>query len=77
MATGRSHLLIKVRILLFRNNNSFTEKFYPITKSLGKLGLDAVVDGKILVLTEDGEVKQMLNWCFIFLTSSVMRVKTW
>ena len=37
-----------------RNNKSFNEKFYPVYKALEKSGLNAVVDGEIVVLNEKG-----------------------
>ncbi|MGN6508010.1 MAG: DNA ligase D [Chitinophaga sp.] len=37
-----------------RNNKSFNEKFYPIYAALEKWGLQAVVDGEIVVVNEQG-----------------------
>ncbi len=37
-----------------RNNKSFNEKFYPIYDTLGQWGINAVVDGEILVLNDHG-----------------------
>ena len=37
-----------------RNNKSFDEKFYPVLEALKKSGLDAVVDGEIVVLNDKG-----------------------
>ena len=37
-----------------RNNKSFDEKFYPIHKALTEWGINAVVDGEIAVLTDEG-----------------------
>src|SRR5690606_28878318 len=37
-----------------RNNKVFTEKYYPITEALTKWGIDAVVDGELVVLAKDG-----------------------
>ncbi len=40
--------------LLSRNNKSFNEKFYPILDALKKMGLEAVLDGEIVVVKETG-----------------------
>jgi bifunctional non-homologous end joining protein LigD len=37
-----------------RNNKSFDEKFYPVLEALKKSGLNAVVDGEIVVLNDKG-----------------------
>ncbi|HKG69593.1 MAG TPA: DNA ligase D [Segetibacter sp.] len=37
-----------------RNNKSFNEKFYPVYEALKKSGLNAVVDGEIVVLNDKG-----------------------
>src|SRR3954471_16089692 len=37
-----------------RNNKSFNEKFYPVSEALKKSGLNAVVDGEIVVLNDKG-----------------------
>lgn len=37
-----------------RNNKSFDEKFYPVTEALKRSGLNAVVDGEIVVLNDKG-----------------------
>ncbi|MEJ7676814.1 MAG: hypothetical protein WKG06_02830 [Segetibacter sp.] len=37
-----------------RNNKSFDEKFYPVYDALKKSGLNAVVDGEIVVLNDKG-----------------------
>lgn len=37
-----------------RNNKSFDDKFYPVFEALKKSGLNAVVDGEIVVLNEKG-----------------------
>lgn len=37
-----------------RNNKSFNEKFYPVYEALKKSGLNAVVDGEIVVMNDKG-----------------------
>jgi len=37
-----------------RNNKSFDEKFYPLHKALQQWNIDAVVDGEIVVVNEQG-----------------------
>ena len=37
-----------------RNNKSFNEKFYPVYEALKKSGLNAVVDGEIVVVNDKG-----------------------
>jgi bifunctional non-homologous end joining protein LigD len=47
-----------------RNNKSFDEKFYPVRKALSTLGIDAVLDGEIVVLRKDGHADfgALQNW---------------
>lgn len=47
-----------------RNNKSFTEKYYPITQLLEEWKIDAVIDGEIVVLNEDGisDFSSLQNW---------------
>ena len=47
-----------------RNNKSFNEKFYPIHKMLKKWKINAVVDGEIVVLDENGisNFGALQNW---------------
>ncbi len=47
-----------------RNNKSFKEKFYPILQALEEVKLNAVLDGEILVLDEDGKSNfaDLQNW---------------
>lgn len=40
--------------LVSRNQKSFDKKFYPLPEDLKKLGLDAVLDGEIVVVNEQG-----------------------
>src|SRR5688572_7085764 len=40
--------------ILSQNNKSFDEKFYPIHQALKKWKIDAVVDGEIVVVNEQG-----------------------
>ncbi|MBO9153068.1 DNA ligase D [Chitinophaga sp. GCM10012297] len=37
-----------------RNNKSFNEKFYPVYAALEKWGINAVVDGEVVVVNEQG-----------------------
>ncbi len=50
--------------LLSRNNKSFDEKFYPIHEELKSWQLDAVVDGEVVVLKNDGLASfgALQNW---------------
>lgn len=47
-----------------RNNKSFDEKFYPVHAALAKLGIDAVVDGEIVVSSDSGvsDFGALQNW---------------
>ncbi|MDF2448198.1 MAG: ligase [Bacteroidota bacterium] len=47
-----------------RNDKSFNDKFYPITKAFQKLNLNAVIDGEIVVVGEDGisNFGDLQNW---------------
>ncbi len=47
-----------------RNNKVFTEKYYPITQALQRWGIDAVVDGELVVLLDGGmpDFSMMQNW---------------
>lgn len=40
--------------VLSRNNKSFNEKFYPVVQSLSQWGVNALVDGEIVVVNEQG-----------------------
>lgn len=50
--------------LLSRNNKSFNEKFYPIYDAVKALGLQAVLDGEIVVLNNSGvsSFGALQNW---------------
>lgn len=50
--------------LASRNNKPFTGKYYPITQALQGWKNDAVLDGEILVLKEDGKAdfSALQNW---------------
>ena len=50
--------------LISRNNKSFDEKFYPIHKAISNLGIDAVLDGEIVVLNSKGlsDFGALQNW---------------
>ena len=50
--------------LLSRNNKSFNEKFYPVTAALEELGINAVLDGEIIVADEKGMANfgNLQNW---------------
>src|ERR1700712_2436939 len=47
-----------------RNNKSFTAKYYPITEMLSKWKVNAVLDGEIVVLNEQGKSNfgNLQNW---------------
>src|SRR6186713_138008 len=40
--------------LMSRNNKYFNEKFYPVYEALKKWKINAVIDGEVVVLTEEG-----------------------
>src|SRR5215213_11633673 len=40
--------------LCSRNNKSFNQKYYPLYRSLKDWGIDAVVDGEIVVINDKG-----------------------
>jgi bifunctional non-homologous end joining protein LigD len=50
--------------VISRNNKSFNNKFYPITKALEQLKLQAVLDGEIVVIKNDGTTsfEGLQNW---------------
>jgi len=47
-----------------RNNKSFTEKYYPLAEALSTWEQQAVLDGEILVIKEDGKAdfSALQNW---------------
>ncbi len=47
-----------------RNNKSFNEKFYPITKACGEWGINAIIDGEIAVINDSGisHFGNLQNW---------------
>lgn len=47
-----------------RNSKSFTEKYYPITNSLKKWNFNAVIDGEIIVINDEGvsDFGALQNW---------------
>jgi bifunctional non-homologous end joining protein LigD len=47
-----------------RNNKSFNEKFYPITQALSRWKINAVIDGEIVVVGENGisNFGDLQNW---------------
>ncbi len=47
-----------------RNNKSFNEKFYPITDALSKWKINAVIDGEVVVVAENGisNFGNLQNW---------------
>jgi bifunctional non-homologous end joining protein LigD len=47
-----------------RNNKSFNSKFYPITDALSKWKINAVVDGEVVVVAENGisNFGNLQNW---------------
>lgn len=50
--------------LYSRNNKSFTDKYYPIISAMEKWKLNAVLDGEILVIGDDGKANfgALQNW---------------
>jgi bifunctional non-homologous end joining protein LigD len=50
--------------LLSRNDKSFNEKFYPVHKALEEWGINAVVDGEVVVLSQKGLANfgSLQNW---------------
>ena len=58
-------LLKKSRVeIKSRNNKSFSDKFYPVTRALAELKLNAVLDGEIVVTNENGisDFGSLQNW---------------
>jgi len=47
-----------------RNNKSFTEKYYSLAEAFSQLNINAVLDGEILVIKEDGKADfgALQNW---------------
>ncbi len=47
-----------------RNNKSFDEKFYPVYDALAALGIDAVLDGEVIVANDAGisNFGNLQNW---------------
>lgn len=54
----------KVANLKSRNDKSFNEKFYPVTQALKDWNVNAVVDGEIVVVKENGisDFSSLQNW---------------
>lgn len=50
--------------LASRNNKSFTEKYYPLVDALKHLKCEAVLDGEVVVIKEDGKAdfSALQNW---------------
>ena len=50
--------------LISRNNKSFNEKFYPVYDAIKAWGIDAVVDGEIVVIDDHGKpnFNALQNW---------------
>jgi bifunctional non-homologous end joining protein LigD len=50
--------------LISRNLTPFTEKYFPVTEALQQLGLNAVFDGEIVAVNEEGlgEFQLLQNW---------------
>src|SRR4030095_1015924 len=50
--------------LISRNNKSFNEKFYPVYESIKEWGIQAIVDGEIVVLDDHGkpDFGSLQNW---------------
>ena len=65
MDTGPWHLCNKNKVALkSRNDKSFNEKFYPIHQAVKKWNINAVVDGEVVVLDENGKSNfgALQNW---------------
>ncbi len=47
-----------------RNEKSFTQRFYPVTRALKNWGINAVLDGEIVVVGENGvsDFEALQNW---------------
>src|SRR5688572_32760275 len=47
-----------------RNDKSFNEKFYPVHLALSKLGINAILDGEIMVADDKGHANfgNLQNW---------------
>ncbi|RYY19857.1 MAG: DNA ligase D [Chitinophagaceae bacterium] len=47
-----------------RNDKSFNEKFYPVHSALSKLGINAVLDGEVIVADDKGHANfgNLQNW---------------
>jgi bifunctional non-homologous end joining protein LigD len=47
-----------------RNDKSFNEKFYPVLEAVKDWNIDAVVDGEVVVLDEQGKSSfgSLQNW---------------
>ncbi|MGZ8541554.1 MAG: non-homologous end-joining DNA ligase [Chitinophagaceae bacterium] len=50
--------------LISRNNKSFNEKFYPVSQSLKKWKINAIIDGEVAVLNNNGiaHFGSLQNW---------------
>ncbi|GGH79572.1 bifunctional non-homologous end joining protein LigD [Filimonas zeae] len=50
--------------LLSRNNKSFNDKFYPVYQAIQQWGIDAIVDGEIVVANKEGvsNFSSLQNW---------------
>lgn len=50
--------------LVSRNNKSFNEKFYPVYEAVSQWGVNAVVDGEIVVVNKQGvsNFSSLQNW---------------
>lgn len=59
-----AYLNKKCTELLSRNNKSFNEKFYPIHAALRRSGLNAVLDGEVIVADDKGMANfgNLQNW---------------
>ena len=54
----------KTRLLKSRNNKSFDEKFYPILKAITDWEVNAIVDGEVVVVNDNGMANfgALQNW---------------
>src|SRR5690606_13685310 len=54
----------KISALKSRNDKSFADKFYPVFEAISAWEINAVVDGEIVAVTEDGvsNFNKLQNW---------------
>ena len=65
MATELSHICKKGEVdIRSRNNKSFNEQFYPVLQAMQSWKINAVVDGEIVAINEEGfpDFGGLQNW---------------